>query len=320
MSKNELISIIAPVFNVKDYLRECLDSILIQTYSDFELIVIDDGSTDESSDICDEYSAKDSRITVIHKKNGGLSEARNLGISKAKGDYICLVDSDDILAPTYLQVLYDTLKNSEADIVACNYTTFTIKDNIKNNNAKDIHRKLVITEKSMEDEEFSAEYTVKLVTAFNKIYKRSVFDTIRYPVGKIHEDAYIYHRILHEVGKIIYISDVLYYYRIRKNSITNSKFNPKELEDSMGAVIDRIDYYNELGMQQLVNVAIEGYLYFLWRNIGIMKKDGITDYKELIKPYIKVLRVKIRLLKASKEYSIKKIIKIYYIAYVKRNF
>lgn len=320
MGNKELISVVTPVFNVKEFLPECLDSILIQTYSNFELIVVDDGSTDGSSAICDEYSSKDPRITVIHKENGGLSEARNLGISKAKGSYICLVDSDDIVAPVYLQVLYDTLKSSEADIVACNYVTFINKSSIPKDISSGMCKKLIITEKEMGDENFAAEYTVKLVTAFNKIYKRSVFDKIRYPVGKIHEDAYVYHRILHEVKQIIYISDVLYYYRIRKHSITNSKFNLKELEDSMGAVIDRIDYYNELGMQQLVNVALEGYLYFFWRNIGIMKKEGITDYKELIKPYIKVLRKKIRLLKVSKEYSFIKIIKMYYIAYLKKDF
>lgn len=314
------VTVIVPVFNVKKYLSECLDSILAQTFQNIELILIDDGSTDGSQIICDEYARKDSRITVIHKENGGVSDARNVGISRAKGDYICFVDSDDIVAPTYIQVLYETAIKDGVGIVMCNYHVFKDGEAIPSDIATKQHEKLVITEKEMEDESFSAENTVKLVIPINKIYKKSLFDKVKYPSGKIHEDAYVYHRLLNEVKQVILVPDVLYYYRKRADSITNSRFTTKELEDSMGAVIDRIDFYKEQGNQRLVDIAIDGYLYFLWRNIDIMKKDDIKDYKVLIKPYIKIFREKIRLLKVSKDYPLKKLLKMYYIAYFKTDF
>ena len=319
-SKNELISIIVPVYNVEKYIPECLDSILNQTYENFEVILVDDGSTDGSGDICDDYAAKDSRIKVIHQKNCGVSVARNNAIKKSSGEYISLVDPDDILAPEYLETLYKTLIDNEAQIVACNYYSFYDEEKIPEDISKSKHDKLIITEKEMEDETFAAEFTVKMVIPINKMYKRGIFDKITYPVGKIHEDAYVYHHMLHEAQKVVFISDILYYYRLRKDSITHSRFKIKELEDSMGAVIDRIDFYRGLGKQRLTDIAIDGYLYFLWRNIDLMKKDGVKDYKELIKPYIRIFRDKIRYLKVSKDYPLKKLLRMYYIAYLKTDY
>ena len=314
------VSIIVPVFNVKKYLPECLDSILSQTYDNYELILIDDGSTDGSGEICDEYAAKDSRIVVIHKQNGGVAEVRNLGISKANGEYICFVDSDDVVAPTYIQVLYEAAIKDGSGIVMCDYYSFNDGEAIPKDVVSKNKEKIVITENEMEDEAFSAENTVKLVIPINKIYKKSLFERVKYPSGKIHEDAYVYHRLLHETRQVVFLPNVLYFYRKRADSITNSRFTVKELEDSMGAVVDRIDFYKELGKQRLVDIAIDGYLYFLWRNIDIMKKDGVKNYKDLIRPYIKIFRKKIRLLKVSKEYPLKKLLKMYYIAYFKRDF
>lgn len=317
---NKLISIIVAVYNVEQYLAECIDSILAQTYTNYELILVDDGSTDRSGEMCDEYSKKDSRIIVIHQKNGGISNVRNNGIRKSKGEYICFIDADDFVSPMYLQSLYETAIQNDANIVACEFYNFIDDDSISEELKKCSCETKLITEKDMEDEDFSAKNTVKLVVPSNKLYKRWLFDKIQYPEGKIHEDAYIYHRLLHEVKKIVFLSDVLYFYRIRKGSITHKKFNVKELEDSMGAVIDRIDFYHGLGKQRLTDIAIDGYLYFLWRNIDLMKKDGVKNYKEMIKPYIRIFRDKIRYLKVSKDYPFKKLLRMYYIAYLKTDY
>ncbi|SEQ23318.1 glycosyltransferase family 2 protein [Butyrivibrio sp. TB] len=317
---NKLISIIVAVYNVEQYLAECIDSILAQTYTNYELILVDDGSTDRSGEMCDEYSKKDSRIIVIHQKNGGISNVRNNGIRKSKGEYICFIDADDFVSPMYLQSLYETAIQNDANIVACEFYNFIDYDSISEELKKCSCETKLITEKDMEDEDFSAKNTVKLVVPSNKLYKRWLFDKIQYPEGKIHEDAYIYHRLLHEVKKIVFLSDVLYFYRIRKGSITHKKFNVKELEDSMGAVIDRIDFYHGLGKQRLTDIAIDGYLYFLWRNIDLMKKDGVKNYKEMIKPYIRIFRDKIRYLKVSKDYPFKKLLRMYYIAYLKTDY
>ncbi len=319
MDKSQ-VSIIVPVFNVNLYLSECLDSICSQTFRNIEIILIDDGSTDGSEKICDDYAKKDSRITVIHKENGGLAEARNLGISQAKCEYICMIDADDVVAPTYIQVLYRTAIQTGAVIVMCNYCLFKENEVVPKNKKPQNQETIVITEKEMEDENFSAENTVKLVIPFNKIYKKSIFDRIKYPSGRIHEDAFVYHHILHDVGEILWIPDVLYFYRKRADSITNSCFTIKAFDDSMGAVLDRIDFYKEVGNQRLIDIAIDGYLYFLFRNVETMKKEGIKNYKKLIEPYIKIFRKKIRLLKTSKYYPLKKLLKMYYIAYLKRDF
>lgn len=318
--ERKLVSIIVPVYNAENYLKECLDSILIQTYDNLEIVLLDDGSTDSSGKICDEYESKDRRIKVLHTDNHGIATARNTGISIATGEYICFVDSDDIVAPTYVQALYETAAKNDASLVACSYINFDDGGDVPEVDSETPHRELVVTEKEMEDDDFAAKYTVKIVIPINKIYKKTLFEKVKYPQGKIHEDAYVYHRLLHEAGRMILISDPLYFYRIRKDSITHSSFKIKELEDSMGAVIDRIDFYNELGKQRLVEIAIDGYLYFLWRNIDIMKKEAVKDYKKLIKPYILILRDKLRLLKASKDYPLKKLLKMYYIAYLKRDF
>ena len=182
-----LVSVIIPVYNVEPYLREALDSVLSQTYDNLEIILIDDGSTDGSGDICDEYALHDSHIRVIHQNNKGLSAARNAGLDVISGDYIVFLDSDDVYLPEYVSYLKEILVKEDADIVECKLKTFRNGESYANNES--------ITDQSTEYRTFNRIEALHAlvhddisVVATNKLYKRKLWDDIRFPEGYVYED------------------------------------------------------------------------------------------------------------------------------------
>ena len=183
------VSIIVPVYQVKDYLRQCVDSILNQTFKDYELILVDDGSTDESGKICDEYSMKDPRIIVIHKTNGGLSDARNAGIEIAKGKYFSFIDSDDIVTDDFIESLYNCIEENKCKLAISNITAF-YEDGTEN---EAFYKPVDSPKVVVGDERYKS---VVRPSACNKMYARDLFDEIKYPKGKLYEDLYIYHYLL----------------------------------------------------------------------------------------------------------------------------
>ena len=241
------ISIIVPVYNVEKYICKCIDSILNQTFTDFELIRIDDGSTDKSGKICDEYKKKDSRIKVIHKKNEGLSSARNIGLDIAQGKYIGFVDSDDYIDENMYEVLYKDIRNNNSDISMCEYDFIYDNNQIEEFNDE----KYIINYSNYEA--LSLFYTSKymfFVVAWNKLYKKEIFKDIRYPVGKINEDGFIAHKIIFNCKKITYNSEKLYHYYQSNNSITRSKFTIKNL-DKLEYMSERITFFKNNGYEDL---------------------------------------------------------------------
>ena len=224
MKNCDLISVIVPIYNVEKYLKKCIESIIQQTYDNLEIILINDGSTDNSPKICDNYAKKDKRIKVIHKKNGGLSDARNYGLEIATGKYISFVDSDDYIHKQMIEKLYNNLKANYSDISICNIC------NVYPNGKK---MNLSIPETSVVEQKqkfynIYNKYSVVTVVAWNKLYKKEIFKTIRYPLGKVHEDEWIIFDILKNAQKISYLNEPLYYYIQREESISNS-FNLKRL-------------------------------------------------------------------------------------------
>lgn len=241
-----LISVIVPVYNVDNYLRKCIDSLIVQTLKDIEIILVNDGSTDESIDICEEYKLKDNRIKVIHKENGGLSDARNKGIDIAKGKYISFVDSDDWINPQMLEKLYILASKYEADIVQGDYIKAYDEDIIVNNISENI---IKYNAEQILDELYSGNYT-KNIVVWNKIYKRELFNDIRFPKGKLHEDEFTTYKILHKANLIIDSNIPIYYYRQREGSIMNSDFNIKRL-DLLEALKERKEYFIQNGLGKL---------------------------------------------------------------------
>ena len=234
MSNPPLVSIIVPIYKVEPYLRCNLDSIINQTYTNLEIILVDDGSPDGCPQICDEYAAKDNRIIVIHKENGGLSDARNAGLAICKGEYISFVDSDDWINNSYIDILFKVLKKGDAEIAICSYATF-----IDGEESAPIHQTDLPNYVSWNSHEtlirLCAEDTLGLIAAWGKLYKKEIFYGIRFPKGKLYEDAYINYRLYSQCKRVCFMNIPLYHYRIRQNSImTNTKGSIYDLEAKLG--------------------------------------------------------------------------------------
>lgn len=275
------ISIIVPVYNVEKYLNRCIDSILNQTFKEYELILVDDGSTDNSGKICDLYEKKDKRIKVIHKENGGLSSARNCGIEKSIGKYIGFVDSDDFIHPQMYSYLYDYLDKYKADISICAFRKVKenecIKKQIKN---KELN--IVILNNIEAQYELYKNHGDQFVVAWNKLYKRELFRDLRYEEGKIHEDEYIIHQILYKSKTIIYIKEEFYNYYIRENSIMNSKFSLKSF-DGVCALKERCEFYSKYGLMDLKYKAEYNYVIRFFKDYYLYKNNVSNNSKTLYK-------------------------------------
>lgn len=216
---NPLISIIVPIYNVEKYLAKCIESILNQTYTNFELILVDDGSPDNCGKICDSYKEKDSRIIVVHKKNGGLSSARNVGIDIAKGEYIGFVDSDDYIEPYMYEELLNAVLRDKCKLSVCNIN-YVFEDGkvipkVKNESNQIYDFEQAILEMNT--------YRMFDMGAWSKLYHHSLFDEIRFPEGKLSEDFYIMYKIFDKAQRVSYVAKPCYNYLQRQNSITKNK-------------------------------------------------------------------------------------------------
>lgn len=234
-----LISIIIPVYKVEKYLEKCIQSVINQTYKNLQIILVDDGSPDNCGKICDEYAQKDHRIEVIHKSNGGLSDARNKGLEIAKGEYIGFVDSDDYIESDMYEVLYNLLKQYNADVSICNfYTVSQGKIAIKNvdNGIKEYNRSEILKEVLLDNNIQSY--------AWNKLYKKELFDEIKYPVGKKYEDIGTTFYLLEKCNKVVVIGKPEYYYINRQDSIVNN-VTETTITDYIELIMQRYDYIEE---------------------------------------------------------------------------
>lgn len=248
-----MISVIVPVYKVEPYLRQCIDSILAQTYTDFELILVDDGSPDNCGAICDEYAKHDDRIRVIHQENGGLSAARNTGIDAARGEYLTFIDSDDWITETYLERLYILLNESNADISVCGMLSFMDGSEPESDLAAVDRNLKIMTGRAACLSIYSMDGVVPIM-AWGKLYSRELFDGIRYPVGRIHEDDATTPKLLYRAPKVSVSSDPLYRYRQRKESIMHEKFTERRF-DVIYAVDSCISFFEKAGDSELQHQA-----------------------------------------------------------------
>ena len=222
---NDLISIVVPIYNVENYLNECIESLIKQTYKNIEIILVDDGSSDNCSNICEEYAKKDTRIKVIHKEHGGPSEARNYGIDIATGTYMVFVDSDDYVDVKYVEMLYNAIKTNNTKVSQCNF--WKINDKGEFIEKVGYLDNQIKNGKDMIMDLYNG-YSIVNIVAWNKMYAIELFDNLRYPVGKIHEDEYITYKIFYNTDKIAVINEYLYNYRQNENSITGRYLSGKE--------------------------------------------------------------------------------------------
>lgn len=224
--RNEMISVIVPVYNVEPYLKACVDSLLNQSYSDFEVLLINDGSTDNSGEICRELSKASEKIQYFSQDNQGLSAARNRGLLECSGEYVCFVDSDDIVHPRYLEILYQNMMESHALISICSYLVF--EQDTELDMKKEISNKIVIRDKT--DLMSSLAYTgcreknTTIIIACNKLFSRELFSTCCFSPGKLHEDELMIHHLVDKIPYAVFTTSQLYFYRKRSGSITDKKF------------------------------------------------------------------------------------------------
>lgn len=247
--KGELISIIVPIYNVENYLRQCLDSIMSQTYQNFECLLINDGSPDNSADICREYVSKDSRFRYFEKENGGLSDARNHGIRQSKGAYLTFVDSDDWLDSYYIETLYDIMIKHKSDVsIACYGAYDEERATYLFYAYGDEYEKVYSGREVVEQLPKFEGGDLTFQTSWGILSKRELFDQITFPVGRINEDIGTNYKLFMQAEKIAYIHKNLYFYRIRKTSISNSGFSEKMMRDD-----------HDLRLERIAMVALKGY-------------------------------------------------------------
>ena len=236
MKEAVLISVIIPVYNVKTYLQDCIESVLRQTYRNLQIILVDDGSTDASGEMCDQYAKKDSRITVIHKKNGGLSDARNVGIEYAQGEYIGFVDSDDWIDVDMYQKLLSLILETEADIAVCE--AIEVYGDTYYSRAS--NQKLLLADKQ-KALDILFEGNKYKCHAWNKLYRKKLFSNIQFPVGRYYEDIFVMHLLYDHSNRIAFLDEGLYYYRQRENSIVHT-LNVKAYMDLLEAICLQYDF------------------------------------------------------------------------------
>lgn len=277
-----MISVIVPVYNVEKYLERCVKSIAAQTYKDLEILLIDDGSTDKSGEMCDDFQQTDSRIKAFHKQNGGLSDARNYGIEHSAGEFISFVDSDDYIDEKMLETLHRLITENDADLAVCSAMDVF--------EGKEVTQVKEIKEFNLNKVE-SYKYMLRgdgIPSACNKLYKRQTVGDVRFPVGKLYEDGFFTPQILKKVEKTAVTSKPMYYYFRRADSITTKPFRKGDL--------DVIEAYDKC-VKQVKELCPEAlpYAEFRYRNAYfnvldkmLMRDDckEIPEYKQVVK-YLK---------------------------------
>nr|MBP3258865.1 glycosyltransferase family 2 protein [Bacilli bacterium] len=276
-----LISIVVPIYNVEKYLAKCIETIINQTYRNIELILVDDESPDNCGKICDEYKKKDPRITVIHKKNGGLSDARNKGIEKATGKYITFIDSDDYITLDYIETLFNSLSKNNADMaIGGHYIKYEKGGETTKYDTKEyVGNSELILDKLLYDE--------LDVSAWAKLYKKELFNKIKFPVGRLYEDSATTYKLVDESKVIAVNTKPIYYYIIKPNSITNCSFNKKKL-DLITSTEEMVNYIS-YKYPQLLSGCNRRMMYAYLSTYTQLNKDN-KRYKDIEKRLVSYIK------------------------------
>lgn len=249
-----LISVIVPVYNVERSLDRCVRSITEQTYRHLEIILVDDGSPDECPRMCDEWAGRDDRIRVVHKPNGGLSDARNAGLNAMHGDFVAFVDSDDYVEPDYVGRLHAGI--ADADMSVCSIICEDSDGKVRQGSEPIVEKQDAV---SSEEYLRRALLDWRLVVAWNKLYAASIWNQLRFPVGRIHEDEYVLHQVVGRCKNINILLDGLYHYVSTDSSITHSGFSIRNL-DRLEALTQRMEYCVSKNYRQCVALTFDKFI------------------------------------------------------------
>lgn len=306
---SELVSIIVPIYNAQKFLKECIDSILDQTYQNLEIILVDDGSKDDSGKICDYYAKVDSRIKVFHQENKGLSAARNKGIKNSHGDYIAFIDADDYLSHNMIEVLLQSIKKNDADLSMCSFQYVNeFGERLKENVSPILDEVLNV------DEALSKLFKEKnwyYIVAWNKLYKKELWNDIQYPIDFIHEDEAVIHHILYKCKKVVTVKQELLFYRQVNSSIMHN-LNVKRtdiyyaLADRLAFLEDKVsnEKIKKLSVQYWYCYLDDFFRYYsdsenkkyirrmkksLWKAMPVMQRCGYLTLRDVMGLYLFLL-------------------------------
>ena len=278
-----LISVILPIYNVEKYLKKSIDSVIGQSYKNLEIILVDDGATDSSPIICDEYAKKDNRIKVIHQKNGGLSAARNAGINSASGEFIYLLDADDFIDSNCISDLLNLITKYDADIAECDVVLVNESDSNSFVFPESDINDLVVLEKydaltRIHDDDFSI--CLRSVIASNKLYRKNLFDNIKYPLNKLHEDEFTTYKLFYESRRVVFTNKKMYAYVQRENSITHTDFSMRRL-DALEAYDGYLEFFVSNNLYEMQSRTCRRYLRLLARLKSQVKESNFEDKQKV---------------------------------------
>lgn len=273
-----VVSVIVPIYKAEKYLQNCISSIRRQTYMQLEIILVDDGSPDDCGNICDKNAAEDIRIKVIHKENEGLSSARNVGLDIARGEYIAFVDADDTIHPQFIEILLRLCLQYDCDIAQCDY--LAIAENSFKLPLNPQQSIVLLNNKDAVHELCSGGESVKYTVVWNKIYKKSLFAGIRYPVGRIHEDEFITYKVLWNTKKMAVTNQYLYYYLQHASSITGEQFSIRRL-DALDAYKERLCFLAENHLEKDYYSTLQRFFYLIER-YEFLTKENIEKSENIL--------------------------------------
>lgn len=287
---DKLISVIIPVYNAEQYLDRCLSSILNNTYQNLEVILVDDGSTDDSGIICDRYAEKDSRFIVIHKKNGGTAAARNDALDIAQGDYIAFLDNDDYISPHFYEYMLQAMEETDADVVVAEMTR---EDNLNILTNQVYSRPSAVDKKDFIFGTYTGNWT-RNTAPWNKIYKRELFSTIRFPLGKGYEDAYTTYQLLFAARSICLLDNILYCWYQNEESYSSKKDKAEKLLYREEAIRLQSEFYTTPDYSHVKKAAIVFYMqqlnFMLWQlDHDYVKSQNTTEVRQLFNKRLRKL-------------------------------
>lgn len=267
------ISVIIPVYNVEKYLSECLDSVVNQTYKNLQIILVDDGSTDFSGKICDEYAEKDNRITVVHQKNAGAGAAKNTGLELIDGEYFSIIDSDDYIELDMYEKMVNSLEKYNVDIVQCLFRNVFVNDSFdRKYKIKSNYPKVLTSKRFLKEYLYDWKYAIFA----NKVFKSSLLKDIRFPVGRKIDDEFFTYKLVCNAKKVVNIDNILYNYRMRKTSVMNENDTDRLIYDRIDCFIERYNYVSDIypSLKKKYNLKLyDDLLYF---------KDSANDNGKIL--------------------------------------
>lgn len=313
LGETDIVSVVVPVYNSEKYLRACIDSIINQSYKNLDIILVDDGSTDSSGRICDEYAEKDSRVNVIHKANGGNGDARNAGLKQVKGKFVVWADNDDVVHSRQIEILQSIAQAKNLDIVVGWYKAiengeFPQESAVDSLQASNVQ---ILTEANLNNDDFIKKYSMILTVPWGKLYRTKLFEGVQFPAKSKHDDTWTTWKVYEKADKVGFVDEILYFWRNNPNSF-GRVFDISHLS-GIDAYKEQLEYFKSTHKQRYIEIVYAEYIeMFFWCY------NHMRDYSmdlSVLKPYWSYMRRNVKYLKLTKSLGLYMWVKYRYLVY-----